>query len=134
MHPEDQYKRARKRVLAKKGFFWHLGSYVAVGIFFFTMNMLTDPFDTWWPFPMLGWGIGLATHYFAVFGLPGTDILTKEWEDREMEKELRRMGYDPAQEIYEEEENLEPAEEEELDLREIRRERMERGLDEDEFV
>ncbi len=134
MHQKDKYKRARKRVKAKKGFYGHLSSYVSTGIFFFAMNMLTDPGEIWWYIPMLAWGIGLGIHYMTVFGLPGTDILSKEWEDREMDKELRRVGYEPEQEIYEED-YLETSEEDELDLREIQRERRGRGLDEGgEFV
>ncbi len=134
MHQKDKYKRARKRVKAKKGFYGHLSSYVSTGIFFFAMNMLTDPGDIWWYIPMLAWGIGLGIHYMTVFGLPGTDILSKEWEDREMDKELRRVGYEPEQEIYEDD-YLETLEEDELDLREIRQERRGRGLDEGgEFV
>lgn len=136
MYQEDKYRRAKKRVKAKKGFYSHLSTYVVVGIFFFVMNMMTDPFDVWWPFPMLSWGIGLAIHYVSVFGLPGTNILTKEWEDQEMEKELRNVGYDPEQELYEEyeeeEDYIDP--EDELDLREIQRERRERGHGDDEFV
>lgn len=135
MNQDDKYIRARKRVKAKKGFYGHLSSYVVVGIFFFAMNMLTDPFDIWWPFPMLSWGIGLGIHYLTVFGFPGSGVLSKEWEDREMEKELRRVGYDPEEELmYEDEveDHIEP--EDELDLRDIRRERQEGGLSEDEFV
>lgn len=135
MNQDDKYSRARKRVKAKKGFYSHLSTYVVVGIFFFGMNMLTDPFDIWWPFPMLSWGIGLAIHYLTVFGFPGSGVMSKEWEDREMEKELRRVGYDAEEELmYEEEkeDHLEP--DDELDLREIRRERQERGLSDDEFV
>ena len=142
MYQEDKFKRARKRVKAKKGFYIHLSTYVTMGIFFFSMNMLTDPFDIWWPFPMLSWGIGLAIHYFTVFGLPGTKILTKEWEDQEMERELRRVGYEPEQELYEEEpepehnqdQDFDHEAEDELDLREIQKERRERGFGEDDFV
>ena len=138
MNQEDQYRRARKRVNAKKGFYRHFSVYLVIGIFFFSLNMITDPWDVWWPFPMLSWGVGLAIHYFSVFGFPGTGILSKEWEDREMEKELRRVGYDPdAELLYEDNQEEEVPQEEledELDLREIRQERQRRGLSEDDFV
>jgi len=130
MRQEDKYKRARKRVKAKKGFYGHLSSYISTGVFFFALNMLTDPGEIWWYIPMLAWGVGLGIHYFSVFGLPGTDILSKEWEDREMDKELRRVGYDPRQEIYDDDYH-EISEEDELDLKEIRQDRRVRGLDED---
>ena len=88
---KDIYKEAKKRVEAKKGFFGHLSAYVSVGIFFFVMNMLTDPFDLWFFFPMLPWGIGLLIHYLAVFGFPGSKALSKEWEQKELEKEIERL-------------------------------------------
>ena len=50
------------------------------------MSMHQYGFDGW----MLGWGVGLAFHYVDVFGIPGFDILSKEWEDREIERELRQ--------------------------------------------
>ncbi|MEM1322844.1 MAG: 2TM domain-containing protein [Bacteroidota bacterium] len=93
MHDET-YRQAQKVVKKKKGFYSHLAVYVAVGAFFLLMNLAT--FDSggrewWFFFPLLPWGVGLAIHYFGTFGLPGTDILTKEWEERETEKEMRRL-------------------------------------------
>ncbi len=139
---QDAYKKARKRVKAKKGFFGHLSAYIAVGLFFFFINVADGLHDVWFFYPILPWGIALTIHYFAVFGLPGTDVMTKEWEDREMAKELRRYGYEPEdmernedylpEDYLPEEEELE--EDEELDLREIRRERQQRGLADDDFV
>lgn len=86
-------RKARRRVKAKKGFYVHLSSYLAVGIFFFLMNVLTfgESGEWWFFFPMLPWLVGLLIHYFVVFGLPGTNILTEGWEEREMEKELWRL-------------------------------------------
>ncbi len=128
---QDAYKKAQKRVKEKKGFYSHLSVFISVGLFFFFLNMADGFHDVWFFFPILPWGVGLSIHYFSVFGLPGTDLLTKEWEDRELEREMRRLGYDPNQApLYEEEER----EEEELDLREIQRERQEKGLRDEDFV
>lgn len=91
MNPQDNYERARKRVKEKKGFYSHLTSYLVVGSFFFILNMITDPWDWWFYWPMLGWGIGLASHYFKVFGWPGSGAGSEEWEHREIEKEMRRL-------------------------------------------
>lgn len=86
------YRAARKRVKQKKGFYGHLSAYIAVGVFFLTMNLATDPWDLWFFYPMMPWGIGLLIHYFGVFGLPGKDrALTPKWEEREMEKEIQRL-------------------------------------------
>lgn len=88
---KDLYRLAEKRVQKKRAFYRHLTSYVIMGAFFFTLNMLTDPWDWWFYWPMLGWGIGLAFHYVGTFGLPGLG-LDEKWEQRELEKEMRRLG------------------------------------------
>ena len=86
------YRKARKRVKQKKGFYIHLSVYIAVGIFFLCMNILTDPWDLWFFYPLMPWGIGLMIHYFGIFGLPGKErVLTAKWEEKEMEREIRRL-------------------------------------------
>jgi len=84
---------AKKRVAKKKGFYGHLAAYVAVGAFFFAMNMVSfeESERYWWFFPMMPWGIGVLIHYFTVFGLPFIDgnALSAEWEQKELEKEIR---------------------------------------------
>ena len=90
MNEDYEYRRAKKRVKAKKGFFYHLASYVIVIGFLFCLNIVTSPFEMWWIFPALGWGVGLAFHYLGVFGFPFLNIGGAEWEEREIEKELRK--------------------------------------------
>lgn len=92
MTPEDQYRIAKKKVKKKKGFFSHFSAYLAVGSFFFALNMITDPYDIWFVFPMLPWSVGIIIHYFSVFGLPG-GALTTEWEERELEREMRKLEH-----------------------------------------
>lgn len=90
----DLHKKAKRRVRAIKGFYIHAFTFCLMGVFFFLMNMLTDPFDMWFMFPLLPWSVGLAFHYLIVFGIPGTGILSKEWEEREYEKQLDRFSSD----------------------------------------
>ncbi len=59
MTEEEIYKKAKRRVEEKKGFYTHFGIYIAGIIFFFAINFLTNdhPHDDWWAFfPTLGWG------------------------------------------------------------------------------
>ena len=89
---QEHYKAARKRVKQKKEFYGHLSVYLAVGTFFMLINFMTyaeEP-EIWFPYPLIGWGIGILIHYFSVFGLPGVGPLTKEWEERELQKELEK--------------------------------------------
>ncbi len=124
---EALYEEARKRVKKKKGFYGHLSAFIAVGLFFFIMNMSTSPNELWFPFPMMGWGIGLVIHYFSVFGIPGMKgALTEEWEDRETANEMKKLvnRYKPI--VDEEIDNH-------LELKEIQKEKtaQKRWSDED---
>ncbi len=87
---EEIYKKAKKKVKAKKGFYAHLGVYITMFVFFFIMNILNFDGEIWFFYPMLPWGISIAIHYFTVFGLPGGKMSSK-WEEEEMEKEMERQ-------------------------------------------
>jgi 2TM domain len=125
MNTQEELIKAKKRVKAKKDFYQHLMSYAIVNLFLFAINIITSPSYLWFVFPMLGWGIGLAFHYVGVFGIPGFDILSKEWEEREVERELRR-GNQRQNPI--EPENPKTVEKE-LELKELRK-----NYDDSEFV
>jgi hypothetical protein len=74
-------EQARKQVRKEREFYSHLASYLIVNAFFVALNLLTDPGSIWFIFPMLGWGIGLASHASSVFGLPG---IGRDWEARRL--------------------------------------------------
>jgi hypothetical protein len=84
------YREAQRRVQEKAKFYKHLYAFLIVNGMFFTLALFRGrPFA---PLVVtLGWGIGLAFHYLKVFGLPGSGILSKEWEDQEVQKEMNRM-------------------------------------------
>ncbi len=94
MYTDEQINKARRAVKARKGFYKHLMSFVFVNLFLISLNLLTSS-HLWFVFPLLGWGLGLAFHYVEVFGIPGFSILSREWEQQELEKELRNMTQDP---------------------------------------
>ncbi len=50
----------------KVGFYWHLWSYVIVNLALVLINCLV-PGPFWFQWSILGWGIGLACHFKAVF-------------------------------------------------------------------
>lgn len=85
---------AKTRVKKKKSFFKHLAAFIGVGFFFFAINILTlsdGDREIWFLFPLLPWSIGLIIHYLTVFGFPGTGALTPEWEQKQLEKEIRDL-------------------------------------------
>ena len=96
--PELQQK-AREKVEAKKGVFIHLGVFVITSMFFLAINVLTkgESGVYWFQFPVLAWSIGVAIHYFVVMGIPGSDIFSTTWEEREYEKELEILEWQEYQ-------------------------------------
>jgi hypothetical protein len=94
MDEQALHRAARKRVKAKKGFYAHLASYLAVGAFFLAMNLITlgGSREIWFFYPLLPWGVGLLIHYFTIFGLPGRErAMSESWEEAQMNKELERL-------------------------------------------
>lgn len=89
MTEEEAYYKAKKKVKAKKEFYIHFGVFCATILFLFTINFLTSPSFWWFLFPTLGWGIGIVSHYITVFGISGPS--GEDWEDKELEKELRKI-------------------------------------------
>lgn len=114
---DKQFEIARERVKRKKKFFNHLKSYVIINVVFALLTLMDgDPFG-FLPVTLL-WGMGLAFHYVKVFGIPGTNILTPEWEDEEIRKEMEKMGV-PRKE--ESKPSLPPPAEEPMELKELRK-------------
>lgn len=85
--PRDPHlwKQAQERV----GFLMHLRSYLIVNaglwLIYLISNGSSSGFQSFrfpWPlFPMLGWGIGLASHYFAVYLRPDRrSLIEREYE------------------------------------------------------
>ena len=97
MYTPDDIKKARKRVKAKKDFYQHLVTFVIINSFLIAINILTNPTGIWFHYALLGWGVGLLFHYVDVFGIPEFDILNSEWEERELENELRKINPDAAE-------------------------------------
>lgn len=63
------YEKAKKRVKELKGFYGNLISYCTIIPFLIIINLIVSPKNMWFYFPMLGWGIGVASHAFQVFGV-----------------------------------------------------------------
>ncbi len=79
--------RAAKRVEDITAFYVHAAVYVIINLLLVIINVtITD--DVWWAhWVILGWGVGLVGHWFAVFG--GTPRFISRWQWRKM-RELRR--------------------------------------------
>ena len=81
-HNEDRYFKAKKRVEEIKGFYGNLISYIVVNLGLLVINLVTSPKYLWFFWPMLGWGIGLASHALKVYGVG------RAWEEKQIRKIL----------------------------------------------
>lgn len=87
-----------KQAKARVGFKMHLRSYLIVNAGLWLIWGLTtfsfrdgnaDGLGFPWPlFPMLGWGIGLASHYFSVYTRSGNE---RDRTEREYQKLVDRQ-------------------------------------------
>lgn len=114
----EELKKAKKRVKAKKDFYQHLMTYVIINAFLLILNLLTSPTSIWFYYPLLGWGVAVLFHYADVFGVPGFDILNQEWEERELQDELRRNEKSTSNKSNE---GKEKSDTESLELKELRK-------------
>ena len=83
---EEALRRARRRAGAQAGFYAHLMSYLGVIAFLALINLFTTRYP-WFIWPAFGWGIGLFSHWMAVFG---SHLVRERYFDPAVERELRR--------------------------------------------
>ena len=77
----EVYRRARARMMARKGFFIHATVFGGVNLLLFLIDMVT-PGPTWFFWPLMGWGVGLAAH--GVVTYQPFSLFGGAWEDRTM--------------------------------------------------
>lgn len=78
--------RARRRAKAEVGFYTHQMSYLGVIALLALINLFTTRYP-WFIWPALGWGIGLFSHYMAVFG---GRVMRERYFEPAIEREVRR--------------------------------------------
>lgn len=94
MDNEEIYRKAKKKVKAKKGFFYHFIAYACVlGMLYAIMHFENKGEILPVIIVGLSWGIGLGAHYFKTFGTEHLDFLgfSPDWEEEELEKEIQRL-------------------------------------------
>lgn len=62
----DGIKYAEIKAETRVRFYNHLYIYVGVNAFLIFINLITSPFNWWFPFPLLGWGLGLFFHWMKL--------------------------------------------------------------------
>lgn len=84
-------QKARAEAKRMREFMTHLGSFVAVGLFFLVLNLVTDPHSLWFFWPMLPWAVGLLIHGWKVFW--NDRLFGDAWEEQRVQS---RLGRDQA--------------------------------------
>jgi len=87
---EKDYLREKveKRIKDEKEFYEHLVVYVIVNIGLFFVNFFVSRGQWWFYWATIGWGIGLAFHFYSTF--ISSNLLGAQWEEKrraELEKE-----------------------------------------------
>jgi hypothetical protein len=74
---------AIRRIRAKRGFWVHFATYLAVNALLVVIWAVTSPGYFWPIWPILGWGIGVAANAVGVFLRP--QEISEERIEREMQ-------------------------------------------------
>lgn len=83
--PADLRAEAVKRIKAKRGFWTHLFIYCAINLMLVAIWAMSSDRGFFWPvFVLIGWGIGVATNAWAVFG-------TKPITEADITGEMERL-------------------------------------------
>jgi fatty acid desaturase len=87
MADDQEYRRAKRRVKAIKGFYVHVFVFVLVMAILLVVDVVqVANGGVWWvQWPLLGWGAAIVVHAAVVFGLAGW--MGPDWEEAKI-KEL----------------------------------------------
>lgn len=91
MEDENIYQKAANKVKAKKGFFYHFLAFAfTIGLLYAIMYFENSGDLLPVIITALSWGIGLAIHYFKVFGTEHLDLFGENpnWEEDELKQEI----------------------------------------------
>ena len=82
------YERAKKRVREIRSFYMNLLCYCIVIRALIIINIIYTPEYYWFPFSMIGWGIGLLLHGMTAFDkIP---FFNRDWEERKMRELIEK--------------------------------------------
>lgn len=67
-------------IFQNNGFRIHFSIYLAVNLLLLVLNLTLSPHHLWFYWPLLGWGLGIVVHAFAVYG--GVDSANRNTAQR----------------------------------------------------
>ena len=96
----ERVRRDRERAAARLGLYVHAGKFGAVMTLLLAINLLTSPAYLWFVWPLLGWGIGLASHAAGVLGRERQERARETRLAREEQLRWERRPADRREEIW----------------------------------
>ena len=91
---DEALGEARRHVRRKRIFYSVLGIWLALSLMWFLIDLADDSSSYWFYWPMLGTGIAVAIIGIVLLGVGG--LFGADWEQREIDKYLRRRGSEPG--------------------------------------
>lgn len=82
---EQLFLKAEKKIKEIKAFYIHLFVYIIIIPIIIFVNLQFSPGHHWFWYAALGWGVGIFSHWFAVFGFEVLG-LDSNWEKRKIEE------------------------------------------------
>ena len=95
LSPDKLDQLARKRAGAKLGWYAHASLYLSINLVMFAMSTYGFGSRLWSPFPLFGWGLGLALHGMSVFLLRSGSGLRERMVQQERETRQRQQDGTP---------------------------------------
>jgi 2TM domain len=92
------YRRAAARVEARLAFYRHLMTYLVVNVLLAAINLLKNPSHLWFPWVVLGWGIGLFAHALNVYSYRWLGSRREEMIQRELKRQ-ERLRQEPPKNV-----------------------------------
>ncbi len=117
---EELRKEAKEKVEARMGFYITAIIFAFVSVILIVVSFYVGNASAafWVRFPILILGLVLLIIYISVFGLPGSGMLSKDWQDAEVEREMAKLFYQKKPTLPPPEEL---SEEDRLELKELER-------------
>lgn len=86
MDNQTKMQLARKRVVAKLGFYIHLALFAVVISILAFINWQSGAEKPWVLWPMFGWGLGLLAHGITVFSWSSRSKFIDRWAQKELDR------------------------------------------------
>lgn len=86
MEQSEKYQRARGRAEVKYRFFLHAAVFVAVMLLLIVIDLLTSPGESWFIWPLFGWGFAVVLHGARVFLFGDKNPILDAMTEQELRK------------------------------------------------